>query len=67
MVESRSGIIKIQDIEQDVFEDLLHFIYTCKAPNIEKNAQELLIAADKGRAKNGFVEFWMTPFSGLRI
>ena len=51
MVESRSGIITIQDIEPEVFEDLLQFIYTCKAPNIEENAEELLIAADKGGAK----------------
>jgi len=47
MKESISGVINIQDIEPEVFKDLLDFIYTGSAPNIEENAQDLLIAADK--------------------
>ena len=47
MKEGISGVINIEDIDPDVFKDLLDFIYTGNAPNIEKNAQELLLAADK--------------------
>ena len=34
-------------MEQDVFEELLTFIYTGKAPNISKTADVLLPVADK--------------------
>ena len=53
MKEGISGVINIEDIDPDVIKDLLDFIYTGNAPNIEKNAQELLFAADKEGTKNG--------------
>ncbi|XP_064456930.1 speckle-type POZ protein-like [Ornithodoros turicata] len=37
----------ITDISPDTFRELLRFIYTGSAPNLDKNADKLLIAADK--------------------
>ncbi|XP_064490387.1 speckle-type POZ protein B-like isoform X2 [Ornithodoros turicata] len=37
----------ITDISPDVFREILHFIYTGSAPNVENVADRLLVAADK--------------------
>lgn len=37
----------ISDVEPDVFREMMVFIYTGKAPNLEKMADNLLAAADK--------------------
>jgi Leu/Phe-tRNA-protein transferase len=44
--EKSDDKIVLQNIEREVFEEMLTFIYTGKALNVEKYANELLIAAD---------------------
>lgn len=41
--------VDISDVEPDVFREMMVFIYTGKAPNLEKMADNLLAAADKVR------------------
>jgi len=47
MRETKSNRIEVNDVEPDVMADMLRFIYTDKAPNLETMAAELLAAADK--------------------
>ncbi|XP_065209118.1 speckle-type POZ protein B-like [Planococcus citri] len=47
MQESQKNHINIADIEQETFEEILHYIYTGKTTNLEESAFELLPAADK--------------------
>ncbi|CAB0045128.1 unnamed protein product [Trichogramma brassicae] len=47
MEERKQNRADISDVEQDVFREMLRFIYTGKAPNLEKMADDLLAAADK--------------------
>jgi len=46
MKENQTGRIEIKDMNLDVFEDMLKYIYTCEAPNIDDHALELFSAAD---------------------
>jgi hypothetical protein len=39
--------VEINDLEQDVLQEVLTFIYTGKAPNLPNMADVLLSAADK--------------------
>lgn len=39
--------VDISDVEPDVFREMMGFIYTGKAPNLEKMADSLLAVADK--------------------
>jgi len=39
--------VEIQDVEEDVMKEMLQFIYTEKAPNLDKMVADLLSAADK--------------------
>lgn len=39
--------VEINDVEPDVFKEMMCFIYTGKAPNLDKMADDLLAAADK--------------------
>ncbi|XP_029702160.1 speckle-type POZ protein-like A isoform X2 [Takifugu rubripes] len=39
--------VDIADIEPDVFKEMMRFVYTGRAPNLEKMADNLLAAADK--------------------
>lgn len=39
--------VEINDMEPDVFKEMMCFIYTGKAPNPDKMADDLLAAADK--------------------
>lgn len=43
--------VDISDVDPDVFKEMMGFIYTGKAPNLEKMADNLLAAADKVRAQ----------------
>lgn len=45
--ENISSEIEITDIEEDVFEELLYFIYTGRSPKQNDLAENLYIAADK--------------------
>ena len=47
MEEKKHGRVEITDVEPEVMNEILRFIYTGKAPNLEKMADELLAAADK--------------------
>ncbi|XP_065209116.1 speckle-type POZ protein B-like [Planococcus citri] len=47
MQESQKNHITITDIDQDVFEEMLHYIYTGKTKNLAVLAFELLPVADK--------------------
>lgn len=35
------------DVNQEVFQEMLYFIYTRKAPTLEKTTNNLLVGADK--------------------
>lgn len=50
MEERKQNRVAISDVDQDVLKEMLRFIYTGKAPNLEKMADDLLAAADKVRA-----------------
>lgn len=50
--------VDISDVEPDVFREMMVFIYTGKAPNLEKMADNLLAAADKVR------DSWSSCFEG---
>lgn len=43
--------VDISDVDPDVFREMMGFIYTGKAPNLEKMADNLLAAADKVSAQ----------------
>lgn len=47
MKEKQEGIIQIKDVSFEVFQEVLRFMYTGRVDQIEKIANELLIAADK--------------------
>jgi len=46
MKEKETGSIEIKDMQLEVFEDLLKYIYSGEAPNIDEHAEELFAAAD---------------------
>ena len=39
--------MEITDIDKDVMSEVLQFMYTGEAPNVDRMADNLLIAADK--------------------
>ncbi|KAI1731786.1 BTB/POZ domain-containing protein [Ditylenchus destructor] len=47
MAESQNDRVLIEDIEPDVLKEMLRFMYTGAAPNLERMADDLLAAADK--------------------
>ncbi|XP_059564156.1 speckle-type POZ protein-like [Myotis daubentonii] len=47
MEESKNNRVEIIDMEPGVFKEMMCFIYTGKAPNLDKMADGLLAAADK--------------------
>ncbi|XP_065209112.1 speckle-type POZ protein-like [Planococcus citri] len=47
MQESQNNHITITDIERETFEEMLYYIYTGKAQNLNESAFELLPVADK--------------------
>lgn len=46
-IERTQNRVDIPDVDPDVFRDLLQFIYTGRAPNLDDMAADLLVAADK--------------------
>ncbi|KAI4821713.1 hypothetical protein KUCAC02_007305 [Chaenocephalus aceratus] len=47
MEESKKNRMELYDMEPDVFKEMMCFIYTGEAPNLDKMADDLLAAADK--------------------
>ncbi|XP_002735147.1 speckle-type POZ protein-like [Saccoglossus kowalevskii] len=47
MEEKKLNRVEITDVDHEVLREMLRFIYTGKAPNLEKMADDLLSAADK--------------------
>ena len=47
MKENKSGIVKIDDIDADVIDEILCYIYTGKTKNMAKLARQLYAAANK--------------------
>lgn len=47
MEEKTKNRVDIIDVAQDVFQEFLLFIYTDRAPNLDKFAENLLVVADK--------------------
>lgn len=47
MKEKNQSLVKIEDIEFEVFQELIRFIYTGKVNNVEKIVCQLLTAAEK--------------------
>ncbi|XP_044012401.1 speckle-type POZ protein-like [Aphidius gifuensis] len=45
--ENKKNEVVIDDIDEDVFEEFLHYIYTDESPNVDKMTMELLAVADK--------------------
>lgn len=49
MEERKHNRVEITDVDHEVLREMLRFIYTGKATNLEKMADDLLAAADKVR------------------
>lgn len=47
MIEGKSNRVKIDDVDPDVMNEVLRFIYTGKSNGIDKMADLLLAVADK--------------------
>ncbi|XP_068193092.1 speckle-type POZ protein [Antennarius striatus] len=47
MEERKTNRVEINDVKPDVFKEMMCFIYTGTAPNLDKMADDLLAAADK--------------------
>ncbi|XP_020042350.1 speckle-type POZ protein-like isoform X4 [Castor canadensis] len=47
MEESKKNRVEINDLDPEVFKEMMRFVYTGKAPNLDKMADNLLAAADK--------------------
>lgn len=47
LISSCQNRVEINDVEPEVFKEMMCFIYTDKAPNLDKMADDLLAAADK--------------------
>lgn len=52
MIETRSNIIEINDISDDICEEMLRFIYCNEIKHLDINALDLLYAADKYAIEN---------------
>ena len=47
MEEAKHNRVDVKDVDSEVMDQMLRFIYTGKAPDLERMAAELLAAADK--------------------
>ena len=47
MEEAKHNRVEVKDVDSEVMDQMLRFIYTGKAPDLERMAAELLAAADK--------------------
>ncbi|CAF0872254.1 unnamed protein product [Rotaria sp. Silwood1] len=52
MIETRSNVIEINDISDDICEEMLRFIYCNEIKHLDINALDLLYAADKYAIEN---------------
>ena len=58
--------MEIKDVEYEVLREMLRFVYTGKAPNLERMADDLLAAADKyalERLKVGSLDHVLVDYS----
>ena len=46
-ITTPQGRVEIKDLTQDVFSEILKFMYTGNSPNVDRMANALLSAADK--------------------
>jgi len=51
MKEKLTGSVEIKDMDPEVFEDVLKYIYSGEAPNIDDHTEKLLAAADRYQLK----------------
>jgi speckle-type POZ protein len=63
MEESKTNKVRIDDVHEDVLEEVLRFIYSGRAANMEKLADELLAAADKVRSNSVRLSFFLLMWS----
>jgi hypothetical protein len=54
MEERKHNRVEITDVDHEVLREMLRFIYTGKATNLEKMADDLLAAADKVRMSRSY-------------
>jgi len=47
MVETKSGTVKVEDVQPDVMTEILQYVYTGCTLNIDKHAKAILAAAEK--------------------
>ena len=47
MIEQKNGVVKIEDITLETFQELLRYMYTEQIPKLDVLAFELLAAAEK--------------------
>lgn len=59
MEERKHNRVEIQDVDHEVLREMLRFIYTGKATNLEKMADDLLAAADKVKVLDFFKMGWV--------
>lgn len=59
--------VEINDVEPEVFKEMMCFIYTDKAPNLDKMADDLLAAADKVKGGGGEKKMEATWCFGCRL
>jgi speckle-type POZ protein len=52
MVEKKENVLNITDIDFDVMQEIVRYIYTDQVEHIEDFAPALLLAADKVLLKN---------------
>lgn len=64
MEERKQNRVAITDVDQEVLKEMLRFIYTGKAANLERMADDLLAAADKVIYKGNLVEKIKTVYHG---
>lgn len=55
MEERKRNRVDITDVDHEVLREMLRFIYTGRAPNLDKMADDLLAAADKVRILKYFL------------
>lgn len=52
LVESQESRAEVPDLDADVLEEMLNFIYTGRSPRLQDMADALLVAADKVGSKS---------------
>ena len=47
LLSQQTNRVDIPDVDHEVVQEMLRFVYTGEAPNLDKMADDLLAAADK--------------------